>query len=202
MTKNEFIKKQKNIEFVILNITSKDSNYQEIVNLIKYSSSSSYVYEEKGYSVILSTAIRKELEQTINAITYDFSCRIKVFVSNKISSENIEFVDELINLYLKYEKSINSDYITIRQLVEKIMEKSTDDLKIIKKIVVNKVVNDQKIFEIINGMFINNLNICKTANYVYMHRNTINNKLETIKEFTGLDLQNFQDAVILYVLIK
>ena len=51
-------------------------------------------------------------------------------------------------------------------------------------------------------MFVNNLNVCKTANYVYMHRNTINNKLAVIKEETGLDIQNFQDAVLLYVLIK
>ena len=51
-------------------------------------------------------------------------------------------------------------------------------------------------------MFVNDLNVCKTANYVYMHRNTINNKLITIKEETGLDIQKFQDAVMLYVLLK
>ena len=73
---------------------------------------------------------------------------------------------------------------------------------VLKPIILNKIYNDNKLYEIINGMFVNNLNVCKTANYVYMHRNTINNKLAVIKEETGLDIQNFQDAVLLYVLIK
>ena len=83
-----------------------------------------------------------------------------------------------------------------------ILEKNIDDITVIKPILINKIMNDAKLLEIINGMFINDLNVCKTANYVYMHRNTINNKLNVIKEETGLDIQKFQEAVILYALIK
>ena len=82
------------------------------------------------------------------------------------------------------------------------MEKNIDDITNIKPIIINKILNDPKLYEIVNGMFMNDLNVSKTANYVYMHRNTINNKMIVIKEETGLDIQKFQEAVILYALIK
>jgi len=51
-------------------------------------------------------------------------------------------------------------------------------------------------------MFDNNLNVTKTASEVYMHRNTINNKLDYIKKETGMNIQEFKDAVSMYWLIK
>lgn len=41
----------------------------------------------------------------------------------------------------------------------------------------------------------NNLNISETARKLYLHRNTLINKLDKIEKETGLNLRNFEDAV-------
>ena len=56
--------------------------------------------------------------------------------------------------------------------------------------------------KLILAMFNNNLNVTQTAKAVYMHRNTIINKLEFIRLETGLNLQNFKAATCLYWLMK
>ena len=44
--------------------------------------------------------------------------------------------------------------------------------------------------------FRNNLNISETARQLYVHRNTLMNRLEKIQKKTGLDIRNFSDAMI------
>jgi carbohydrate diacid regulator len=55
---------------------------------------------------------------------------------------------------------------------------------------------------LIQAMFKNNLNVTQTASDVYMHRNTVIKKLDFIKKETGLNLQKFQDANIMYWILK
>lgn len=48
----------------------------------------------------------------------------------------------------------------------------------------------------IQKFFENNLNVSETARQLYIHRNTLVYRLEKIKRLTGLELTNFDDAVI------
>lgn len=56
----------------------------------------------------------------------------------------------------------------------------------------------------IQKFFENNLNVSETARQLYIHRNTLVYRLEKIKRLTGLELTNFDDAVIfkLAILVK
>ena len=45
-------------------------------------------------------------------------------------------------------------------------------------------------------------NITTGAKAMHMHRNTFMNKLDRFIEMTGLDVKNFDEAVIAYLLIK
>lgn len=46
------------------------------------------------------------------------------------------------------------------------------------------------------------LNVSKAAKEMFIHRNTMNYKLDKLKELSGFDLRSFNDAYILYSLIK
>lgn len=48
----------------------------------------------------------------------------------------------------------------------------------------------------------NDLNISKTSNSMYLHRNTLIYRLDKIKEILNLDIRNFKDALIFYVSSK
>lgn len=58
---------------------------------------------------------------------------------------------------------------------------------------------DDETIGIINAFFENNLNISETARQLYIHRNTLVYRLEKIRQLTGLDLRNFDDAVELKI---
>ena len=51
----------------------------------------------------------------------------------------------------------------------------------------------------INQFFENNLNISETSRQLYVHRNTLVYRLEKIKKITGLDLREFDDAIVFKV---
>lgn len=48
----------------------------------------------------------------------------------------------------------------------------------------------------------NDLNVSKASKNMYVHRNTLNYKIEKLKEASGFDLKSFIDAYILYDLAK
>lgn len=198
----EYINAKKQFEFYILNIKQNSAFYEDIITVLSDVIINPFIYQDNDHTIIISNEVNNEIGQTINALADDFGINLKVFKSNKIDSKNVEYLNILKKLYYKYEEQISETFITIKHLCLNILEKNIDDITVIKPILINKIMNDAKLLEIINGMFINDLNVCKTANYVYMHRNTINNKLNVIKEETGLDIQKFQEAVILYALIK
>ena len=50
--------------------------------------------------------------------------------------------------------------------------------------------------ETIRVYFRNDLNLSTTARQLFIHRNTLNYRLEKIRRETGLDLRNFRDAAV------
>ena len=54
---------------------------------------------------------------------------------------------------------------------------------------------DQETLFTINKFFENNLNVSETARKLFVHRNTLVYRLEKIKQLTGLDLREFDDAI-------
>ena len=58
---------------------------------------------------------------------------------------------------------------------------------------------DQETLFTINKFFENNLNVSETSRKLFVHRNTLVYRLETIKKLTGLDLREFDHAIIFKV---
>ncbi len=58
---------------------------------------------------------------------------------------------------------------------------------------------DQETLFTIQRFFENNLNVSETSRKLFVHRNTLVYRLEKIKKLTGLDLRNFDDAIVFKV---
>ncbi len=58
---------------------------------------------------------------------------------------------------------------------------------------------DADTLETINKFFENNLNVSETSRKLYVHRNTLVYRLEKIKKITGLDLREFDHAIVFKV---
>ena len=137
----------------------------------------------------------KTLSDSINE---DFYSNIQVFEGFKLSStDHLLFVFSLYRYHLQ-----GKNYANLQDLIMSMVKRNSKILSKLKPVVLKKLNNDFQIEKIINGMFENNLNVSKTSNSVFMHRNTINNKLELIKDETSLDIQSFKDAMAMYFLVN
>ena len=58
---------------------------------------------------------------------------------------------------------------------------------------------DQETLLTINKFFENNLNVSETSRKLFVHRNTLVYRLEKIKKLTGLDLRQFDHAIVFKV---
>jgi len=61
---------------------------------------------------------------------------------------------------------------------------------------------NETLFKTLNAFFDNSLSISKTSKSIYVHRNTLLYRLRRVKEITGLDPKNFDDAVRLRIALK
>ena len=55
---------------------------------------------------------------------------------------------------------------------------------------------DEETLSTVNKFFENHLNVSETSRQLYIHRNTLVYRLDKLQKLTGLDLRNFEDAIM------
>ena len=58
----------------------------------------------------------------------------------------------------------------------------------------------EEMLETVRVFFRNDLNLTATSKQLFIHRNTLNYRLDKIRKETGLDLRSFEDAVIFRII--
>jgi len=139
-----------------------------------------------------------ELKRIHEALSYDFGIKFKMFACEIINIKDSVFLYFLWNEYFK--NKIN-DLYSINDLVLEINKRNYTLIKLLKKVLLDKILIDQQLISLIKSVIENNLNVSKSASDLYMHRNTVNYKIEYIKKNTGFNIQKFKDAVSLYILL-
>lgn len=104
---------------------------------------------------------------------------IKVFLSN-----NEELYTDVAGVLLSNNSEIIKEYITI-----------------IEECLLKPILKDSITKDIILTYFKNDLNVSKTAKDLYINRNSLLNKFEYIYKETGFNLQKFNHACAIYLLI-
>ena len=66
------------------------------------------------------------------------------------------------------------------------------------QVVLKESLDEETLFTI-QKFFENNLNVSETSRKLFVHRNTLVYRLEKIKRLTGLDLREFDDAIVFKV---
>ena len=60
---------------------------------------------------------------------------------------------------------------------------------------------DTELVNTVEGFLENNLNISKTSQKTFMHRNTLLYRIEKINKLLGLDIRKFEDAITLKIML-
>jgi len=163
------------------------------------------IFEMDNFIILASNEnldIDSSIIDFIETETYKNTSLIKLEKIKNIEEFNFKFdlVKKLHKFILK-DKSINKIstfndlliYEIIKNLDKEFLETvNTAKFKLIDETLINTGIS-----------FIeNDLNISKTSNNLYLHRNTLSYRLDKIKEIFDLDLKNFKDALIFYISAK
>ncbi len=170
------------------------------------------------YTVAVVKVIEDDMDfevliQLVTAINQTLQTDISVYANIGVGSyktglvsicDSFEEAQEAINLGLA-QRSNTRVFIFQKLLFERFMKQIPRDIK--KQFydmsytdVLKNLLNEE-MQKTVEKFFENNLNLSEAARNLYIHRNTLIYRLEKIQRMTGLDLRNFEDAVLLKVLI-
>lgn len=171
-----------------------------LYNNIKISKYNEYVLINSTYELDINS-------HTINLIESETYCNTYI-----LSLETLKDIDDFkfkINLFSELLPTIlyknnSKRFISIYDLVlyrsVQLLSKDVNSHYLINLDKINLI--DKDLIRIGLGFIENNLNISKTSSTLFLHRNTLIYRLDKIKELFDLDLRNFKDAMIFYLLVN
>lgn len=191
----------KEYKYIVLKF---DLNNNSLIDFFNSLFNSTYVIKNNTliYSLEDDKAYKEyNLKNMIELIKIDFNTDIKIFETNIFGSNYIQDFDIVLDIYNHTKTKDFTNLAILSQILYK-DSKCVNELNKIKAIV-NKIMRENIEFvNISNAMFKNNLNVSRSATDAFMHRNTLINKLDILNKKIGFNIQNFQDAFILYLFMN
>lgn len=142
-----------------------------------------------------------EIKELFMALSEDLGYEIHLHEGPII---NKTYLGSDLSLYLKSLKE--SNLLTIHEnsdLADLTLHfKQTPLINVLMERLFVPLFKDQQTRDIINVMLKNDLNVSKSAKLLYMNRNSLINKIETIYKETNLNLQKFTHACVIYMMLN
>lgn len=152
---------------------------------------------DKGVVVFFSyTAF---INDGIESLIVESNYTLKAYISDIIFDETI--FEKNYNILSEYFFNIDLDkdlYVEKDLLQELVLKGYKESLN---KVVFKSLYKDNEMLNTIKVYLENDMNVIKAANKLYMHRNTLNNKIEKFNKVTGYDIKSFKDSFIIYHLL-
>lgn len=206
------------VVFLIETEIDKEFNVVEIVRSIFPTKQKDFVTAVDEKSIILV----KELKEKDSKEEID---QISKHIYDTLSAEAMTSVYVAIGTVVNDLKNVSASYKEAKMALEvgKIFE---ENKKIVNyeqlgigrliyqlpaplcKMFINEVLHglsmdqfDEETLTTVNKFFENNLNVSETSRQLYIHRNTLVYRLDKLQKKTGLDLRNFDDAIIFKIML-
>lgn len=206
------------VVFLIETEIDKEFNVVEIVRSIFPTKQKDFVTAVDEKSIILV----KELKEKDSKEEID---QISKHIYDTLSAEAMTSVYVAIGTVVNDLKNVSASYKEAKMALEvgKIFE---ENKKIVNyeqlgigrliyqlpaplcKMFINEVLHglsmdqfDEETLTTVSKFFENNLNVSETSRQLYIHRNTLVYRLDKLQKMTGLDLRNFDDAIIFKIML-
>lgn len=180
-------------EHELINGLLKDIFHQ--VEIIKYHDWEFVFFQNKS---------EMNIEELFRTISFDFGKIIYVHQGFNISDKTkgkdlLKYINVFLNTNSVFEKEF-SDACNL--LYETNQENFDKVASFMKNNLIEGILDSENNLQVIEAFFINDLNVSKTASALYMHRNTLNSKLDNISKQMGLNIQNFKHASAILLLMN
>lgn len=181
----------------------------EIVSGIISNPSIVWLSHQHGWIVDESpsaTAQVDELVQLVESVTSDFFIQLKIYIGQlhkvnqslkkKIQRE-IEYIEKFRQLYsVKNHLFTFSDVLTFHFVT--CQKPFSNDLL---SDLFTSALQDKELIKTIKQFVECNLNVTQTAKKMFMHRNSVQYRIEKFVELTGIDIRQLKEALFVYLLI-
>ena len=159
-----------------------------------------FVLQQDKYS-----SVRSILTDTIEAVEYDFGVRLSIMLGQVWAQNAYQTLADLIKaereLFKIWWRHGHQGVHTFSQLYLWSMGERIVDLRVIKEYLHRMIVDQDQIQEIILSLWENSAVLTKTAQQLYLHRNSLQYKIDKWEELTGLQLKDLTDLTLCYQLI-
>ena len=151
------------------------------------------------------TSVRSILTDTLEAVEYDFGVRLSIMLGQVWSQTGYQALSDLIkaerDLFKNWWRQGHQGFHTFSQLYLWSMGERIVDLRVVKEYLHQMIVDQDQIQEIILSLWENSAVLTKTAQQLYLHRNSLQYKIDKWEELTGLQLKELTDLTLCYQLI-
>ena len=151
------------------------------------------------------TSVRSILMDTLEAVEYDFGVRLSIMLGQVWSQTGYQALSDLIkaerDLFKNWWRQGHQGFHTFSQLYLWSMGERIVDLLVIKEYLHQMILDQDQIQEIILSLWENSAVLTKTAQQLYLHRNSLQYKIDKWEELTGLQLKELTDLTLCYQLI-
>ena len=159
-----------------------------------------FVLQQDKYS-----PVRSILSDTIEAVEYDFGLRLSIMLGQVWSQTGYQPLSDLIqaerDLFKTWWRQGHQGVHTFSQLYLWSLGEGLVDHRIIKDYLRQLILDQDQIQEIILSLWENSAVLTKTAQQLYLHRNSLQYKIDKWEELTGLQLKELTDLTLCYQLI-
>ena len=166
------------------------------------------LFIDREYGVILDLTKRdeydiKEFEEIAKAINEDFYYNTNLYktMEYKINETISEAFLKEFDLYKNY-RNRHKLIMEQQELLLQYMILTVDDYGGFTQVAQKIETLAYDLIEVVKCYLENNFNLSMGAKALYMHRNTFMNKLEKFIQVTGLNVKEFKDATVAYLVIK
>ncbi|WP_373113024.1 helix-turn-helix domain-containing protein [Streptococcus mitis] len=150
-------------------------------------------------------SVRSILSDTLEAVEYDFGLRLSIMLGQVWSQTGNQSLIDLIkaerDLFKNWWRHGHQGFHTFSQLYLWSLGEQMMDLGIIKEYLHQMILEQDQIQEIILSLWENSAVLTKTAQQLYLHRNSLQYKIDKWEELTGLQLKELTDLTLCYQLI-
>ena len=150
-------------------------------------------------------SVRSILSDTLEAVEYDFGLRLSIMLGQVWSQNAQQSLSDLIKsereLFKTWWRQGHQGGQTFSQLYLWSLGEKQVDLRIIKDYLRQLIQDQDQIQEIILSLWDNSAVLTKTAQQLYLHRNSLQYKIDKWEELTGLQLKDLTDLTLCYQLI-
>ena len=151
------------------------------------------------------TSVRSILMDTLEAVEYDFGVRLSIMLGQVWSQTGHQALSDLIkaerDLFKNWWRQGHQGFHTFSQLYLWSLGERQVDLRLIKDYLRQQILDQDQIQEIVLSLWENSAVLTKTAQQLYLHRNSLQYKIDKWEELTGLQLKDLTDLTLCYQLI-